>query len=88
LAEVAVPLSAAARRSPRVARRLLVRVRPNVALYALTGVVAVALVRPELFLLLRARDVGWSELHRVLFRPLSIELFTNTVELAVRGRGE
>jgi iron(III) transport system permease protein len=59
---------------------LRVSVRP---LPLLAGVVALALLLPELFLLLQAHDVGWTELHRVLFRPLSAELLRNTVELAL-----
>jgi iron(III) transport system permease protein len=45
--------------------------------------VAAALLLPELFLILQASRVGWPELHRVLFRPLSGELLRNTIELAV-----
>jgi iron(III) transport system permease protein len=73
----AVRLSGTARRSWRLPRP------PNVVLYVLAGVVAAGLLLPEVFLLLQAQGVGWAELHRVLFRPLSVELLTNTVELAV-----
>ncbi len=52
-------------------------------LFAATIAVAVLLLLPELFLILQAHDVGWSELHRVLFRSLSAELLRNTIELAV-----
>ena len=48
-----------------------------------SAVVAAALLLPEIFLLLQASQVGWSELHRVLFRPLSVELLRNTIELSV-----
>jgi iron(III) transport system permease protein len=52
-------------------------------LYVVSALIAAALLLPEVSLLLQARDVGWSELHRVLFRRLSWDLLTNTVELAV-----
>jgi iron(III) transport system permease protein len=52
-------------------------------LYLVGALVAAGLLLPELFLVLQARDVGWPELHRVLFRPLSVELLSNTLELAV-----
>ncbi|BEP15880.1 iron ABC transporter permease [Acidothermaceae bacterium B102] len=47
------------------------------------GLIALALLLPEASLLLQARDVGWSEVDRVLFRRLSLDLLGNTVELAV-----
>jgi iron(III) transport system permease protein len=53
------------------------------AVYLLRAVVALALLLPEAFLVLQARDAGWSQVHRVLFRPLSGELLRNTVELTV-----
>jgi iron(III) transport system permease protein len=52
-------------------------------LYLTTAVIACGLLLPEAFLLLQAHDVGWPELHRVLFRSLSAALLRNTVELAV-----
>ncbi|MDP9116848.1 MAG: iron ABC transporter permease [Actinomycetota bacterium] len=61
---------------PRLTRR------PLAMVYLLTIAVAGALLLPELFLLLQARDVGWPELHRVLFRSLTVELLKNTVLLA------
>jgi iron(III) transport system permease protein len=48
-----------------------------------SGLIAAALLLPELFLLLQAGDVGWPALRQVLFRPLSAELLRNTIELAV-----
>ena len=45
--------------------------------------IALALLLPETSLVLQAHQVGWAELHRVLFRQLSLDLLTNTVELAV-----
>ncbi|HEY3753621.1 MAG TPA: iron ABC transporter permease [Pseudonocardiaceae bacterium] len=59
------------------------RPRRNLVLYLIAGAVAVGLLGPEVFLVLQANGVGWAELHRVLFRPLTVELLTNTVELAV-----
>jgi iron(III) transport system permease protein len=50
-------------------------------LYLLGGIVALALLLPETFLIVQARDAGWGEVSRVLFRPLSAELLRNTVEL-------
>ena len=44
---------------------------------------AVGLLLPETFLVVQARDAGWSEVHRVLARPLTLELLRNTVELTV-----
>ncbi len=52
-------------------------------LYLISAVVAAALLLPELFLILQSRDTGLDEVHRVLIRPLSAELFRNTVELTV-----
>ena len=51
--------------------------------YLISAVVALALLLPEAFLVLQARDAGWSQVHSVLFRPLSGELLRNTVELTV-----
>jgi iron(III) transport system permease protein len=59
------------------------RPRRNLVLYLIAGAVAIGLLGPEIFLVLQANGVGWTELHRVLFRPLTTELLTNTVELAV-----
>ncbi len=47
------------------------------------ALVALALLLPELFLILQARDAGWSEITRVLGRPLTVELLRNTIELTV-----
>jgi iron(III) transport system permease protein len=51
------------------------------ALYVLSGIVALALLLPEVFLVAQARAAGWTEVSSVLFRPLSAELLRNTVEL-------
>jgi iron(III) transport system permease protein len=64
-----------------VARRIR-RVRTP-WLYVLSLAAAAALLLPEVFLGLQARDAGWSEVHRVLARPLTAELLRNTVELTV-----
>jgi iron(III) transport system permease protein len=56
--------------------------RPS-GLFALAGLAAAALLLPELFLLVQAREVGWPEIHRVLFRSLSAQLLRNTIELSV-----
>lgn len=73
--------------TPTTARRLRLVLRPrqgrSAALYVVAGLVAAGLLLPEIFLLLQAQNVGWSELRRVLLRPLSGELLANTVELAV-----
>jgi iron(III) transport system permease protein len=50
-------------------------------LYVLGGMVALALLLPETFLVVQASDAGWTEVSRILFRPLSAELLRNTVEL-------
>ena len=52
-------------------------------MYLASALIAAGLLLPEIFLLVQASDLGWSELHRVLLRPLSAELLRNTVELAV-----
>jgi iron(III) transport system permease protein len=57
------------------------RLRRVPALYLLSGLVALALLLPEAFLVLQASDAGWSRVSSVLFRPLSAELLRNTVEL-------
>jgi iron(III) transport system permease protein len=57
--------------------------RPRAVLFAVAGAVAVALLLPEVFLLLQAHDAGWSEVRTVLFRPLSGTLLASTAELAV-----
>jgi iron(III) transport system permease protein len=62
---------------PHQARRL----RQVPALYLLSGLVALVLLLPEVFLVAQASDAGWSQVSRVLFRPLSAELLRNTVEL-------
>jgi iron(III) transport system permease protein len=51
-------------------------------LYLGCTTIAVVLLLPEIFLVVQASGVGWPELHRVLWRPLSGELLRNTVELA------
>jgi iron(III) transport system permease protein len=51
------------------------------ALYVLSGIVALALLLPEVFLVAQASDAGRALVTRVLFRPLSGELLRNTVEL-------
>ena len=63
----------------RVGRRL----RRVPALYVLSGIVAVALLLPEIFLVVQASDAGWSEVSGILFRPLSAELLRSGV---VSGR--
>ncbi len=57
------------------------RLRRVPALYLISAPVALVLLLPEFFLLLQASDSGWSQVSRVLFRPLSAELLRNTVEL-------
>ena len=57
------------------------RFRRVPALYLLSGIVALALLLPETFLVVQASQAGWSEVRDVLFRPLSAELLRNTVEL-------
>jgi iron(III) transport system permease protein len=52
-------------------------------LYLLSVAVGLLLLLPEVFLVLQARGAGWSEVHRVLARPLTAELLRNTVELTV-----
>jgi iron(III) transport system permease protein len=55
----------------------------SAALYLVAGIVAAGLLLPEAFLIVQAQNVGWSELRRVLFRPLSGELLANTIEISV-----
>jgi iron(III) transport system permease protein len=57
--------------------------RPRAVLFLAAGTVAVALLLPEVFLLLQAHDAGWSQVRAVLFRPLSVSLLASTAELAV-----
>jgi iron(III) transport system permease protein len=45
--------------------------------------VVAALMLPLVFLIVQARDVGTTELHRVLFRQLTLDLLRNTVVLAL-----
>jgi iron(III) transport system permease protein len=52
-------------------------------LVALSVVIALALLAPLLLVGLDARQAGWTEIHRVLFRAYSRQLLTDTVELAV-----
>jgi iron(III) transport system permease protein len=49
----------------------------------LSLLVAALLLLPLVFLVLQAQQSGWSEVHRVLFRQLTLDLLRNTVELAV-----
>jgi len=56
---------------------------PQLALYLASALIAAGLLLPEIFLIVQASDLGWPELHRVLFRPLSAELLRNTVMLGV-----
>lgn len=49
---------------------------------ALSLLVAVVVLLPLVFLLQQAADAGWSEVRRVLFRQLSLDLLTNMVSLA------
>jgi iron(III) transport system permease protein len=50
---------------------------------AITSVaVAAMLLAPLVFLLLQARQAGWAEVSRLLFRRLTAELLGNTIELA------
>jgi len=44
--------------------------------------VAALLLAPLVFLILQARQAGWSDVRRLLFRQLTLELLRNTVELA------
>jgi iron(III) transport system permease protein len=57
--------------------------RSRAVLFLAAGTVAVALLLPEVFLLLQAHDAGWSQVRAVLFRPLSVSLLASTAELAV-----
>jgi iron(III) transport system permease protein len=50
----------------------------------LTGlVIAIALLLPLVFLLMSARQAGWSEVRRLLLRRLTLDLLVNTVSLTV-----
>jgi iron(III) transport system permease protein len=44
-------------------------------------VIAAILLLPLVFLVLSAHQAGWAEVHRILFRSLTLELLRNTVEL-------
>jgi iron(III) transport system permease protein len=46
-------------------------------------VIALGLLSPLVLVALDARQAGWSEIHRVLFRSRSQRLLVNTVELSV-----
>jgi iron(III) transport system permease protein len=48
-----------------------------------TVVVAAVLILPLVFLLLQAREVGWSQLSSLLFRQLTATLLWNTIRLSV-----
>jgi iron(III) transport system permease protein len=52
-------------------------------LVALSVVIALALLAPLVLVGLDARQAGWTEIHRVLFRAYSRQLLINTVELSV-----
>ena len=69
--ELSLPDSVRARR--RIPRAVLVA----------SCLVAVLLLLPLVFLLLEARQAGWSELSALLFRPLTATLLWNMVQLAV-----
>ena len=58
------------------------RRRPWV-LTGLSAAIAVALVLPLAFLLLQAKQIGWSTLRPLLFRRLTLDLLWNTVSLTV-----
>jgi len=45
--------------------------------------VSVAVLLPLVFLLIQAVQVGWAELHQLLFRSLTATLIWNTVSLVV-----
>jgi iron(III) transport system permease protein len=64
--------------APAPARRR----RPR-ALIATSGVVAVVLLAPLVFLLIEASGAGWSEVVHLIFRPLTATLLWNTVRLTV-----
>jgi iron(III) transport system permease protein len=65
----------------RVARSRRSPTRPW--LFATSAFVAGITLLPLVFLVLQAHDVGAGEVRRVLWRRLSFDLLTNTVELAV-----
>jgi iron(III) transport system permease protein len=50
---------------------------------ALAVIVSVAVLTPLVFLLVEAVQVGWAELHQLLFRNLTAVLIWNTVSLVV-----
>ncbi|MGH9017088.1 MAG: ABC transporter permease, partial [Acidimicrobiales bacterium] len=58
------------------------RRRPPILLGG-SAVVAALLILPLVFLLLQARQVGWSALSGLLFRQLTVTLLWNTVRLCV-----
>ncbi len=61
--------------------------RTPVALFVISALVAVAVLVPVGFLLDQAFAVGWSEVKKLLFRPLVGELLTNTALLVAVGTG-
>ncbi|HUY56781.1 MAG TPA: iron ABC transporter permease [Candidatus Micrarchaeaceae archaeon] len=67
--------------SPVVAVRA--RRRTPRALLVVSCLVALLLLLPLAFLLLEARQVGWSQLSSLLFRQLTMTLLGNLVQLAV-----
>ncbi len=60
-----------------------VRRRAPLVLIGTSGLVAALLLLPLAFLLLEARQVGWGEVARLLFRPLTLSLLWNMIRLAV-----
>jgi iron(III) transport system permease protein len=52
-------------------------------LVALSALIAAALLSPLLLLFLAARQAGWDEISRVLFRDRSAELLRHTVSLSI-----
>ena len=69
----------------RLSSPALVRARRRIprAVLVASCLVAVLLLLPLVFLLLEARQVGWSELSALLFRQLTAALVWNMVQLAV-----
>lgn len=59
------------------------RRRPSPLLGVGSGLIAVVLLLPLVFLLLEAQRVGWAQISHLLFRHLTLVLLANTVKLAV-----
>ena len=70
----------AASAPPRALRTC--RARPGWVVYV-SVVIALGLLSPLVLVGLDARQAGWAEIHRVLFRARSQRLLVNTVELSV-----